>query len=103
MRPDIGEDTTQQPGAYQPAGMYNATGTTGTADPDTDSDNASTDEAAAGGEIQESGLNGAQIEGLLQIVEAITAGQLTPKLEKSSLGKRSRCSILPRLMYWLLK
>ena len=71
-----------------PAGMYNATtgaATSDSADPDTAND--SSNEAAGAGEIQASGLNGAQIEGLLQLVEAITNGQLTPEAGKILIGE----------------
>jgi HK97 family phage portal protein len=71
-----------------PAGMYNATeGQPDSADGDSAPDHDSTDEAASAGEIQESGLNGAQIEGLLQIVEAITSGALTPEAGKILIGQ----------------
>ena len=70
-----------------PAGMYNATGTTTADETDPDTANDSSNEAAGAGEIQESGLNGAQIEGLLQIVEAITNGQLTPEAGKILIGE----------------
>jgi len=61
----------------KPAGMYQQS--IGGATEEIEEPSASTEEAAQDGNIQATALNGTQIASLLQIVEAVTTGALTPE------------------------